>query len=155
LSLAGLILLASSYLAFRREPWPGAFGTPLSANWWTTLWSSIPHDLPTYNIRFNSVAAVPGTNSFVAVGSGGAIVRSSDNGRTWSDVLWTGQSSDFLRSVSFGDAKSGWAVGDDGVIIGSSGESVGSTTALDGNSDANETETTESTVRARLDSKSL
>jgi len=40
-------------------------------------------------------------------------------------------------------------------IIGSSGESVGSTTALDGNSDANETETTESTVRARLDSKSL
>jgi len=40
-------------------------------------------------------------------------------------------------------------------ILGSSGESVGSTTALDGNSDANETETTESTVRARLDSKSL
>ena len=39
--------------------------------------------------------------------------------------------------------------------FGSSGESVGSTTALDGNSDANETETTESTVRARLDSKSL
>ena len=39
--------------------------------------------------------------------------------------------------------------------LGSSGESVGSTTALDGNSDANETETTESTVRARLDSKSL
>ena len=40
-------------------------------------------------------------------------------------------------------------------FFGSSGESVGSTTALDGNSDANETETTESTVRARLDSKSL
>ena len=45
------------------------------------------------------------------------MARSVDGGRTWEFPIWTGRSTDSLGSVSFADAKVGWAVGARGNIF--------------------------------------
>src|SRR5262249_38400098 len=72
--------------------------------------------LPQGNTLF--AAAAPCSNTVVAVGEVGTILRTTDGGATW-----TPQSSGttrFLRGVSFADANTGWAVGDGGTILRSS-----------------------------------
>jgi photosystem II stability/assembly factor-like uncharacterized protein len=116
LGAAAILFVFFSYLAFRREPWPGAFGVPLSGYWWSTLAGGLPTGLPAYNVQFNGVSSLPGTDSFVAVGSGGGIARSVDGGKIWDFHIWTGRSTDNLWGVSFSDGKVGWAVGNGGII---------------------------------------
>ena len=117
LGAAATLFLFFSYLAFRREPWPGAYGVPLSARWWSTLLPRLPTNLPTYNVAFTAVTALQDTDTFVAVGSGGGVARSLDGGKTWEFPIWTGRSTDGLVDVSFADDKVGWAVGGQGVIL--------------------------------------
>lgn len=115
LGAALIVFLVFSVLAFRREPWPGAFGVPLSAHWWSSLVSRNIEGLPTYNTLFTDVTSVPGTDSFVAVGAVGSIARSDNGGETWR--LDGTATSEALISVSFADDKIGWAVGFGGTIL--------------------------------------
>lgn len=117
LGMSSVLFFFFSYLAFRHEPWPGAFGTELSGRWWRTLMPNSIPSLPLYNVRFNAVTNLPGTNTFIAVGSGGGVARSRDGGGSWEFPIWTGRATDFLNDVSFADASTGWAVGIDGVIL--------------------------------------
>jgi photosystem II stability/assembly factor-like uncharacterized protein len=52
---------------------------------------------------------------FVAVGDHGNIVISTDNGRSWAQSIAPTRA--LLTAVSFPDARHGWAVGHDGVIL--------------------------------------
>jgi len=54
----------------------------------------------------------------VAVGDRGHVVVSTDNGRTWAQRLTPTRA--MLTGVSFADARHGWAVGHDGVILATS-----------------------------------
>lgn len=64
------------------------------------------------------MAIVPAGEHAVAVGSRGMIVRSEDQGKTWSQSAVPVQSD--LLAVHFPTAQDGWAVGHDGVILHSS-----------------------------------
>jgi photosystem II stability/assembly factor-like uncharacterized protein len=116
LTAAAIAFAFFSDLAFRREPWPGAFGRTLSKTWWATLLPGSLPKLPAYNINFYRVTNPPGTNTFIAVGSGGSIVRSVDGGDTWELPVWTGRS-DMLMDVSFINSNTGWAVGYNGSVF--------------------------------------
>ena len=54
-------------------------------------------------------------DTLVAVGDRGHVLRSADQGRTWTQSLTPTQA--LLTGVSFVDARHGWAVGHDGVIL--------------------------------------
>jgi len=54
-------------------------------------------------------------DTLVAVGDRGHVLRSADQGRTWTQSLTPTQA--LLTGVSFADARHGWAVGHDGVIL--------------------------------------
>lgn len=54
-------------------------------------------------------------NRLVSVGDRGHVLLSDDEGRTWRQVVVPTRA--MLTGVSFGDARHGWAVGHDGVIL--------------------------------------
>lgn len=54
-------------------------------------------------------------DQLVAVGYRGHVLRSADQGRTWTQVIVPTRA--LLTGVSFPDAQHGWAVGHDGVIL--------------------------------------
>jgi photosystem II stability/assembly factor-like uncharacterized protein len=54
-------------------------------------------------------------DTLVAVGDRGHVLRSADQGRTWTQSLTPTQA--LLTGVSFADAQHGWAVGHDGTIL--------------------------------------
>lgn len=54
-------------------------------------------------------------DALVAVGDRGNVVRSTDQGRTWSQVIVPTRA--MLTGVCFADAQRGWAVGHDGIIL--------------------------------------
>ncbi len=54
-------------------------------------------------------------NRLVAVGDRGHVLLSDDEGRTWKQIIVPTRA--MLTGVSFGDARHGWAVGHDGVIL--------------------------------------
>jgi photosystem II stability/assembly factor-like uncharacterized protein len=54
-------------------------------------------------------------DQLVAVGERGHILRSSDQGRSWTQMIVPTRA--LLTGVSFPDARHGWAVGHDGVIL--------------------------------------
>ncbi|WP_374498559.1 WD40/YVTN/BNR-like repeat-containing protein [Zoogloea sp.] len=66
--------------------------------------------------RAGLVAVSSAGETYVAVGDYGTIVRSSDGGNTWQQAA-TVPVSGLLTSVSFADAKNGWAVGHGGIIL--------------------------------------
>lgn len=55
-------------------------------------------------------------DAYVAVGDYGTIIRSTDSGKTWQQAAAVPVSG-LLTSVSFADAKNGWAVGHGGIIL--------------------------------------
>ncbi|OYU94565.1 MAG: hypothetical protein CFE21_14910 [Bacteroidetes bacterium B1(2017)] len=63
----------------------------------------------------NKVVAIKGTNSLVAVGKSGFLIKSEDKGLTWKSK-YTGVSEDLI-SVSFSDANNGIAVGKNKTLI--------------------------------------
>lgn len=54
------------------------------------------------------------TQTVVAIGSGGTIVRTTDGGATWTPV--SSGTTEQLRGLCFADADNGWAVGDSVVL---------------------------------------
>jgi photosystem II stability/assembly factor-like uncharacterized protein len=54
-------------------------------------------------------------DAIVAVGAQGVIVRSTDEGRSWTQARVPVR--ELLTGVSFGDARAGWAVGHGGVVL--------------------------------------
>jgi photosystem II stability/assembly factor-like uncharacterized protein len=61
------------------------------------------------------VVATPDSNTVVALGAAGTIVRSTDSGATW--TLESSGTLSFLGGVSFVDANTGTAVGEGGIIL--------------------------------------
>jgi photosystem II stability/assembly factor-like uncharacterized protein len=61
------------------------------------------------------LAATRAGDRLVAVGDRGHVLLSSDQGRTWTQVIVPTRA--MLTGVSFPDAQHGWAVGHDGVIL--------------------------------------
>jgi photosystem II stability/assembly factor-like uncharacterized protein len=61
------------------------------------------------------LAATQAGDQLVAVGDRGHVLRSADQGRTWTQVIVPTRA--MLTGVSFPDAQHGWAVGHDGVIL--------------------------------------
>jgi photosystem II stability/assembly factor-like uncharacterized protein len=57
-------------------------------------------------------------DKLVAVGDRGHVLRSADQGRTWTQVIVPTRA--MLTGVAFPDAQHGWAVGHDGVILATS-----------------------------------
>ncbi|MGA2625368.1 MAG: YCF48-related protein [Bacteroidota bacterium] len=53
----------------------------------------------------------------IAVGAGATIVRTTDEGATWSVQFEGGQNAPTLRAVTFVNDSLGWAVGDDGYML--------------------------------------
>jgi photosystem II stability/assembly factor-like uncharacterized protein len=64
------------------------------------------------------IAAAHAGNDLVVVGERGHVLRSSDQGRSWTQVIVPTRA--LLTGVSFPDAQHGWAVGHDGVILATS-----------------------------------
>jgi photosystem II stability/assembly factor-like uncharacterized protein len=61
------------------------------------------------------LAAARAGDALVVVGDRGHVLRSTDQGRTWTQVIVPARA--MLTGVSFADAQHGWAVGHDGVIL--------------------------------------
>ncbi len=61
------------------------------------------------------LATTQAGDQVIAVGERGHVLRSADQGRTWSQVIVPTRAQ--LTGVSFPDAQHGWAVGHDGVIL--------------------------------------
>lgn len=57
-----------------------------------------------------------------AVGSGGVILRNTDDGSTW--VAQTSGTTEYLSSVDFVDTLTGWAVGGSGTILHTTARTV-------------------------------
>ena len=62
----------------------------------------------------NAVAELD-SQTAIAVGDGGTMLRTTDAGLTW--TVQTSGTTNTLRGVSFADASTGWAVGDAGTIL--------------------------------------
>lgn len=66
--------------------------------------------------RASLVSVAAAGDAYVAVGDYGTIVRSRDGGKTWQQAAAVPVSG-LLTSVSFADARNGWAVGHGGIIL--------------------------------------
>jgi|GEM_PF-2794179 len=72
--------------------------------------------IPLFGADINAIQYVNSTNIW-AVCTSNRIIKSTDNGSTWSIINPGGDESRILRSCYFSDATNGWVFGDKGTII--------------------------------------
>lgn len=91
-------------------PTTSAGGVPVSTATWTSLTTGLPSSASLHAIAFN------GSGTVLAVGDGGVIVRSTNDGATWQTVVPYNASSLSLYSVTFASPTLAWAGGDAGTL---------------------------------------
>ena len=97
-------------------PNPASSPTPTASTsvTWTPLTACIPSSASLYGVAFN------GNGTVIAVGQGGEIVKSTDDGASWQTINASSAGSLDLYSVAFADASHAWAGGQSGTLETSS-----------------------------------
>ena len=120
IAFATLLLVGSSWFAYKQEPHPDAYRAApdwfSSDFWWYPVERNAFKRLSSINVSLRAIHVHADGQHIWVTGSGGAIVHSSDGGKSWQGQV--SGTREALNSITFtADGQRGWAVGSAGTIL--------------------------------------